>query len=80
MGRNYEVAGIHAMCCKVEIEGAVIYDLVVKQATPRLFIMAAQSANLSIRTNVSAFLNSSIEDTSEMANSVMQWSTNRGGK
>ena len=68
------------MCCKVEIEGAVIYDLVVKQAPSRLFSMAAQSANLSIRANVSAFLNSFIEDISEIANSVMQWNTNRGGK
>jgi len=41
---------------------------------------AGQSANLSICTDVSAFLNSLVEEVSEIAGPVMEWSANRRQK
>src|SRR4051812_12490027 len=43
-------------------------------------LWAGQSANLSTCTDVSAFLNSLVEEVSEIAGSVTQWSTNRRQK
>jgi nitronate monooxygenase len=43
-------------------------------------LWAGQSANLSTCTDVSAFLNSLVEEVSEIAGPVTQWSTNRRQK
>jgi nitronate monooxygenase len=41
---------------------------------------AGQSANLSVCTDVSAFLNSLVEEVSEIAGPVIQWSANHRQK
>jgi nitronate monooxygenase len=48
--------------------------------TELLPLWAGQSANLSTCTDVSAFLNSLVEDVSEIAGPVIQWSANRRQK